>query len=310
MSHRLVIFGTSTFGLPAFTSLHEHPDVEIAAVVTQPPRPIGRHHELRPSAVHAWATEREIPVLTPLTLKTDDVVNQLRAQDAELYVVAAYGLIVPPPILTLPARGAINIHASLLPRWRGASPIAAAIAAGDTTTGVTFMLMDQGLDTGPMLKSFSLPIGPREFRDQLERRLSDQAAEQIIEVIEHHLADRTHARPQPNDGVTSAPRLTRADGQAVWDDAGRLERVIRGYTPWPGVWTRWGEHEVKLLDATVDPTTSGDVPGTIVARPDGWGIACARGTLVPTTVQFSGRKPIAARQVPGSYPSFIGSKLS
>ncbi len=309
MKIRLVIFGTSPFGLPSFQALANDKRFVISAVVTQPARPVGRKQSLTASPVAAWSTALGYPVLTPASLKNSSAIEQLKQYPSDVYIVAAYGLILPPAILARPARGALNIHGSLLPLYRGASPISAAILHGDHGTGVTMMLMDAGCDTGPILTQQPTAIEPTDTRLSLEQRLSTLAATEIIPTLTDWLSGAIKPRTQPKDGVSLAPRLNREAGRANWDQVAFLERQIRAYQPWPGVWTIWKNKEIKLLAASIDHQSVSAPPGTIVRLKTAWGIACRDGILVPTLIQFAGRQAQPARTVPGSYPDFIGAVL-
>lgn len=309
MKPRLIIFGTSDFGIAAFTAIADADLVDIVGVVTQPPRPVGRHKVVQPTPVQRWADDHHYPVFTPTTLKDGSAKQWLVERRPDVFLVASYGLIIPTAVLDVPTRGALNIHASLLPRHRGATPIAAAIAAGDAQTGVTFMLMDAGIDTGSTLRQHPLSIEVHDTRTNLERRLSELAATEIVALLSDWLAGKIVPQPQPTEGVTTCRRLTREDGRARWDDAAAIERLTRAYAPWPGVWTSGPNGELKILAARVGPTVEDAVPGTVIAQAGGWGIACRQGVLLPTEVQFEGRRPIEAKLVPGSYPGFVGSVL-
>lgn len=309
MKKRVVFFGTSAFGLPSFEQVQGDTRFDIVAVVTQPPKPTGRHQLLTPTPVAEWATPHQLQLLTPATLKTEEIQNTLRDLQADVFLVASYGLILPQGVLDIPVEGCINIHASLLPRYRGASPIAAAILNGDTATGITFMVMDAGCDTGPILSQLPCPITPQDTRISLEQRLAEVAASNIVPTLISRLNKKIDSRTQPNQGVSLAPRLKRQDGLAVWQDAARLERQTRAYQPWPGLWTTWNATEIKILTATTESGQPSEPAGTIVVRDGSWAIACERGYLIPTAVQFSGKKPQPADTIPGSYPNFIGSRL-
>lgn len=310
MKTRAVIFGTSPFGLPSFEQVRRDERFAIVAVVTQPPKPTGRHQVLSPTPVAEWATKHRLQLLTPATLKTEEIQNTLRKLQADVFLVASYGLILPQGVLDIPTRGCINIHASLLPSYRGASPIAAAILNGDLATGITFMVMDAGCDTGPIVKQLPCPIAPNDTRATLEQQLSELAATDIVQTLDGWLDKKIEPQSQPSQGVSSAPRLKRQDGAAVWLDADRLERQTRAYQPWPGLWTTWNTTEIKIITATAETGQPAEPSGTIVQRNNNWAIACERGYLIPTTVQFSGKKPQPAISIPGSYPNFIGSRLS
>lgn len=309
MSIKLALFGTSSFGLLSFEKLRTDNRFNVVAVVTQPPKPTGRHQTLNDSAVASWAKEMTIPVLTPRTLKSATVIEQLRNLHADLFIVASYGLILPQTALDLPSSGCLNIHASLLPKYRGASPITAAIMNNDTVTGITFMNMDAGCDTGPILYQVPVNILAHDTRLLLEERLSIEAGESICATVHDWISGKLKPLFQPAIGSTSAPRLTRMDGRAVWDNAERLERQIRAYQPWPGLWTTWKKSEIKLLSATVINQPAAGPVGTIIKLPQGWGIVCQQGILCPKQIQFSGKKPQAAATIPGSYPDFTNGQL-
>ncbi len=310
MKYRIVIFGTSPFGCPSFAAIAADPLCDVILAVTQPARPVGRHQQPVSSPVATWAAARNIRVLGPATLKTVAVHEQLAKFRPDVFLVASYGLILPTAVLDLPARGALNIHASLLPRYRGASPVAAAIANGDTQTGVTFMVMDAGCDTGPIIAQFPLAIHPDDTRPALEQRLAELAAEQVGRILNQWCTGHLQARPQPDVGQSNAPRLSRQSGRAGWDEAASLERKIRAYQPWPGVWTEWQNREIKILAAVAtDEPPSTSPPGTVVPYRRSWAVVCTQGMLVPTVVQFAGRRPQPAGTIPGSYPGFIGAVL-
>jgi methionyl-tRNA formyltransferase len=278
--------GSPAFALPALRALHE--THEIVAVYCQPPRPAGRGHALTPSAVHAAALELGLPVRTPERLRRDPAEQAaFAALDLEAAVVAAYGLILPQPMLDAPRRGCLNIHASLLPRWRGAGPIQAAVLAGDTETGVTIMQMEAGLDTGPMLLRDSVPIGPETTAATLHDELAELGARLILRA----LAEAPAPVPQPERGVTYAPKLTRADGRLDWTrPAAELDRRVRGLVPWPGAWTELRGETLKVMQAQPEPG-SGE-PG--VTLDDGLLVACGEGALRLLRVQRPGRPAMPA----------------
>lgn len=311
MSIRLVVFGSGGFGLKSFERIRCEKRFEIVAVVTQPPRPIGRHQRIEPTVIGQWAAEHHLLTMTPERLRqNDECFTRLSELRPDLTLVADYGLIVPSRFLSLAPHGAMNIHGSLLPRWRGAAPIVHALIAGDSTTGVTFMQMDPGLDTGPVYRQFSVPISPTETAVELEQRLSSLAADQvttvIADLIEHHL----QPQPQPASGVTLAPKIHTDDGRATWQSATAEERKIRALSPWPGLWTSWKHWRIKILAAVAEPGNDPNhVPGTVVADGQGWYIACDEGRLRPSRLHVSGRQPQEATMIPGGYPGFIGARL-
>ena len=273
--------GSPAFALPALRALHAAH--EIAAVYCQPPRPAGRGQALTPSPVGAEAARLGLPVRSPARLRHDEAAQLAFAElDLEAAVVAAYGLILPQAMLDAPRRGCLNIHASLLPRWRGAGPIQAAVLAGDAESGVTIMQMEAGLDTGPMLLREAVPIGPATTAATLHDDLAALGARLILRA----LAERSEPVAQPKAGVTYAPKLTRADGRLDWTrTAAELDRQVRGLLPWPGAWTELRGETLKVLEAELEEGSG--PPGT--ALDDALLIACGDGALRLRRVQRPGR---------------------
>lgn len=273
--------GSPDFAVPALRALHEAGH-EIAAVYTQPPRPAGRGHAVRPSPVQVEATRLGLPVRTPARLRKDEAAQaEFAALDLDTAVVAAYGLILPPAMLSSPSRGCLNIHASLLPRWRGAAPIQAAILAGDAATGTTIMRMDEGLDTGPILLQQAAPITPTTTANDLSQELARLGARLMLRA----LAEDPPATPQP-EGGTYAPKLGREDGRIDWSrDAAAIDRQVRALNPWPGTYTTLGGQILKILSAT--PVPGSGAPGTVLDSD--FTIACGDAALRPSRVQLPGR---------------------
>ncbi len=283
---RLAFMGSPGFAVPALHALHQAGH-EIVAVYTQPPRPAGRGQSVVRCPVHQAAEALGLPVRHPASLKRD-----LAAQAAfaglrlNAAVVAAYGLILPQAMLDAPRRGCLNIHASLLPRWRGAAPIQAAVLAGDTETGITIMQMDAGLDTGAMLLKAAVPIGARATAASLHDSLAQLGATLVLRA----LAEAPVAEPQPEAGATYAPKLSRADSVLDWTQpAVALDRRVRALTPWPGTTCRLGGEVLKVLEA--EPVDGSGAPGTVLS---GLTIACGSGALRLLRVQRPGRAPAAA----------------
>ena len=278
--------GSPAFSLPALRALHAAHDV--VAVYCQPARPAGRGQQLTPCPVHAEALRLGLEVRTPVRLRRDeDALAAFAALNLEICVVAAYGLILPQAFLDAPRRGCLNIHASLLPRWRGAGPIQAAVLAGDAESGITIMQMEAGLDTGPMLLRGSVPIGPTTDAAMLHDALAELGGRLILEAVAGDLTPE----PQPEEGVTYAPKLVRADGRLDWSrPSDVLDRQVRGLVPWPGAFTELGGETLKVLEAR--PENGSGVPGT--ALDDQLLIACGNGALRLLRVQRPGRGPMAA----------------
>ena len=287
---RLAFMGSPAFALPALRALHHAH--EIAAVYCQPARPAGRGQLLTPCPVHAEATRLGLAVRTPERLRRDgEALAAFEALELDACVVAAYGLILPQAFLDAPKRGCLNIHASLLPRWRGAGPIQAAVLAGDRESGVTIMQMEAGLDTGPMLLRGSVPIESATTAATLHDALAEMGARLILEAIEGNFSPV----PQPDVGVSYAPKLTRADGRIDWSrPAVELDRQVRGLVPWPGAFTELtgelGGETLKVLEARPEDGTG----AAGVALDDRLLIACGTGALRLLRVQRPGRGPMAA----------------
>jgi len=286
---RLVFMGTPAFSVPILTALAARHD--IVAVYTQPPRPAGRGKAERKSPVHSCAEALGLPVRHPVSLRGQAEVAEFAQLGCDVAVVVAYGLILPPAILRAPAFGCVNIHASLLPRWRGAAPIHRAILAGDAQTGVCIMQMEEGLDTGPVLLSHETPIGAEETTADLHDRLSALGADLILQALEH-LPDLTPV-PQPEAGVTYAAKIDKAEARIDWSrPAAEVCRQIRGLSPFPGAWAMAGDERLKLLRARL---AQGEGAAGQVLH--GLTIACGSGAVEVTEAQREGKRPASATEL-------------
>jgi len=292
---KLVFMGTPAFAVPALDALVAAGH-ELVAVYTQPPRAAGRGHRAQPSAVQTRAAAHDLPLRTPKSLKPTDEHDRFRALDADAAVVVAYGLILPPPILAAPRRGCLNIHASLLPRWRGAAPIQHAIWAGDEETGITIIMMDEGLDTGPMLLRESVAIDERTTAATLHDRLATLGARLIVDTLDRLARGALVPEAQDDSAATYARKLTRADGWLDWTrSAAELARQIRALTPWPGTWFELEGERVRVIEAVVSGATrnGAEPPGTVVTA-EGLFVRCGDGaTLRLATVQRPGKRPVS-----------------
>lgn len=311
MSYQLLAFGSGEFGLPVFRALATDLRFSFRGVVTQPPKPRQRGQQIQPTPVGRWAQEQDLETISPASLRGSDVAQQISSFQADLFLVISYGLILPPKILQLPLHGSVNVHASLLPKYRGPAPIPATILAGDTTTGVTLMVVDKGIDTGQILGQYRLSVAPDDTSLTLADKLSSVAAQIVPDIVSDWLAGRRRSSPQPTTGISYAPKINRDDGHATWDSARGWQRKIRAFQPWPGVWAMWRGQRVKLLAADVIVRQPDVQPGTVAPLADGrsWAIACDDGWLQPRRLQFSGHRPQSADTIPGSYPGWLGSKL-
>ena len=299
---RLAFMGSPDFAVPALQALHRAGH-DIAAVYCQPPRPAGRGQALRPCPVHNAAEALGLEVRTPKRLRTDLAAHQAFAGlNLDAAVVAAYGLILPQAMLDVPRWGCLNIHASLLPRWRGAGPIQASVLAGDTETGITVMQMEAGLDTGPMLLREALPIGPADTAAMLHDRLAEIGARLVLRALD----ENPLSTPQPDDGATYAPKLTREDGRLDWTrSAAQIDRQIRAFDPWPGTFSTLNGETLKILAAVVEEA-AGSAGTVIDSRLT---IACSDGAIRPTRVQLPGRQAMDADAMLRGRPVPVGTIL-
>ena len=283
---RIVFMGTPDFSVPILLQIAaQH---EIAAVYTQPPRPAGRGKADRKSAVQVFAEKLSIPVRYPTSLRSEEVQHEFVALRSEIAVVVAYGLILPEAVLAAPMLGCLNIHASLLPRWRGAAPIHRAILAGDRQTGVCIMKMEAGLDTGPVLLREALAIGPEETTAELHDRLSALGARLIVQALDQ-LSDLV-PKPQPDEGITYAAKIDKGEARIDWTrSAIEVDRQIRGLSPFPGAWCEAGGERLKLLRSRLDEGSG--APGQIL---HGLTVACGTGAIEVLQAQREGKRPATA----------------
>jgi methionyl-tRNA formyltransferase len=302
---RLVFMGTAGFALPSLQALAAGRH-RLVAVYTQPPRPAGRGLRARPSPVEIAAEGLGLPVRRPASLRTPEFQAELRALEADLAVVAAYGLILPPPILAAPGLGCINLHASLLPRWRGAAPIQRALLAGDRETGITIFQMEPGLDTGPILAMERVAIGPASSAQSLHDELAALAARMIGPVIDDLAAGRAAARPQSEDGVTYAAKVDKAEGRLDWTEpAALLERKLRALNPWPGCWTELEGQRLRVLAAEI--ASGRGSPGEVLD--ERLTVACGQGALRLTQVQPAGGSAMASAAFLRGHEVPVGLRL-
>lgn len=292
---RIVFLGSGAFAIPCFEALLDAGH-EVAALVTQPDKEKGRGRELAPPPLKPVAERRGVPLLQPRRVKEPGLQDELRRLAPELQVVVAYGQILPRSVIDSAPRGTVNVHASLLPRLRGAAPIQWSIANGDTETGVTTMLIDEGLDTGPTLLARATPIGPEETAADLEPRLARLGALVLMETIAGLAAGTITPKPQDHSLATLAPILRKEDGRMDWTrPAAALACRVRGFHPWPGAWTSFDGTLVKVLRARPEAPGPGE-PGEVAAVDrDGIVVGCAEGTLLRLVeVQAESRKAMAA----------------
>ena len=297
---RIIFMGSPEFAVPSLEAL-AGAGHDLVAAYCQPPRPAGRGKAERKTAVHRRAESLGIEVRTPTSLRSDEEQGRFRALDADLAVVAAYGLILPPEVLEAPKAGCINVHASLLPRWRGAAPIQRAILAGDRVSGVTIMRMEEGLDTGPMLLRRELPIAGKNA-GQITKELAQLGADALLEWLE----SPTPPVPQPNDGATYAAKVAKSEARIDWSrSAAEVVRQVLAFAPAPGAWIEANGERLKVLDAEVAEASG--APGEVLD--ERLAIACATGAVRPLVVQRAGRAPMTAQELLRGFAIPAGTML-
>jgi methionyl-tRNA formyltransferase len=309
---RVAFFGTPEFAIPTLTALMASRH-RVVGVVTQPDRPRGRGHHLSPSPVKALARVHEVPVLQPERMRDEGFLAALRALDADLGVVAAYGRILTDAILAIPRLGLVNVHASLLPRWRGAAPVHRAVLAGDTVTGITIMRVVRELDAGPILAIGRRPIGPDETSADVEGALATMGAELLAAVVERLSEGPVQEEPQPDAGVTYADRLTKEDSPIFWWRSAReVHDQVRGLHPWPLASTVIGGVRLMVLKTTVSdgPAPASALPGTVLeAASDRLVVAAGHGTVRILELRPEGRRTMTAREFLAGHKVAVGARM-
>jgi methionyl-tRNA formyltransferase len=306
---KIIFAGTPQFAASALAALHrEH---QVIAVLTQPDRPAGRGMQLAASPVKQFAMQHDLAVMQPLSLKSEEVQRSIAALDADVMVVAAYGLILPKAVLQLPRYGCLNIHASLLPRWRGAAPIQRAILAGDNETGITIMQMDEGLDTGDMLLSKTCPIGQGDTAQTLHDKLAEMGAGCIVEALRLLGNNRLTPVKQDNDAACYAPKLLKGEARIDWGrDARQIERAVRAYNPFPVCQTMLDGVMIKIWQAVLCAGASSE-PGKVLAADKlGITVACGKDALRLEILQRPGGKAQPAAQFLQAMPIRVGDQFS
>lgn len=285
---------------------------EVAAAYSRPDRPSGRGKRTSPTPIKDAASAMGIPVVQPPSLKPSEAQQDLASLAPDVIVVAAYGLFLPREVLDLPRHSCLNIHPSLLPKLRGPSPVSTAIVDGETTTGATIMVMDEGVDTGPVLAQRQTSIGDSETAEVLTTRLFELGAGLMVEVLLEWAEGRIQARPQDESQATDTRLLAREDGRIDWDmSAAQIARRVRGYAPWPGAYTYWDGKMLKVIDASPHDARVGDRPGTVIGPASGdWiDISTGDGTLGVSRLQLEGRRAASARDFLQGNASIIGAQL-
>lgn len=292
---KIIFMGSPNFALPTLAALHDSAEHEVVAVYSQPPKPAGRGKKLRPCPVHTFAEEHAIPAFTPASLKTEDVQAEFAAHQADVAVVAAYGLLLPQAILDMPAHGCINVHPSALPRWRGAAPLQRTIMAGDTTSAMCIMQMEAGLDTGDVLWRKEVDVPEDMTAGELHDQMATLGATGILETISLIEKGSLAPKPQSEEGVTYAQKISKEEARIDWArPAKEIHDHIRGLSPFPGAWFEYRGERIKLLNAdyAVTPNTKS---GPLSAH-EGFSIHCTDGYIIPKTLQRAGKKAMDVKE--------------
>jgi len=303
---RIIFMGTPDFAVPPLQQLLRH--YNVVGVVTQPDRPAGRNRAVQQSPVKQVALAAGVPVLQPEKIRKPEAIEELRQRNADVFIVAAFGQILPQAVLDLPSSGAINIHASLLPRWRGAAPIQAAVRAGDAETGITIMKMDAGLDTGPMYRQRAIPIAADETGQSLHDKLSQLGADLLIETLPEILNGSLVPQPQDGDLATLAPRIAKEAGRIDWSKpAVEIERTVRAFTPWPGTFTYWNGKLLKILSGKIIAGSAGI--GAVAMSDHRPAVGTGEGLFAPDRLQIEGRSAMSIDDFLRGHPDFTDAQL-
>ncbi len=305
---RIVFVGSPGFALPSLDALHEN--FNVVGVITQPDKPAGRGRHPRPPAVKTYAIQHEIPFIQPRKVREAEVHSRLERWNSDVAVVAAYGQILPASLLDIPIHGFVNVHASLLPRWRGAAPVQAAILHGDTRTGITLMKIDPGMDTGPIITKAEVMIEDQETSGELLARLSYIGAQLLIDTLPSYLDGKIETTPQNDQDATSAPLIKKMEGKFTPDQtADYVSRQIRAYEPWPGSYFEWEEKRVRVRKAHALPS-NGNEAGSLIEVVGFPAIRMREGILVLDVLQISGKQAMPGDVFLRGSRGFLGSKLA
>ena len=305
---KVLFMGSPKFAIPILDGLLAHH--QVVGVVTQPDRPAGRGLKLHPPPVKELALAHGIPVFQPESLKREEAVAWIKAKEPDVIVVAAFGQILPPAVLRIPPYGCLNVHASLLPRYRGAAPIQAAILNGDLETGITIILMDEGLDTGPILARKAIPISPEDTAGTLEEKLSRLGAELLLETLPLWVEGKIKPSPQEGEPSYTKP-VKKEEGLLDWGlPAEFLARKVRAFNPWPGAFTFWKGKLLKIWKAVPAASAPGETPGKVFRDSEGVKVACGSGALLLKEIQLEGRSRMGPEEFARGQRDFLGSILT
>ncbi|MFA5052167.1 MAG: methionyl-tRNA formyltransferase [Patescibacteria group bacterium] len=317
-TYKTIFFGTPDFAVPVLSALADLRFIHLVSVVTQPDKPVGRKQTLTPPPVKAWSVKNNLPVWQPTSIKSNVFLEQFKSVTPDVCIVVAYGKIIPANLLDIPPHGWLNIHASLLPKYRGASPIQAAILNGEQETGVTLMKIDAGLDTGPSIAQEKVPLAPDENFATLHDRLSQLGTELIKRSLLPYLTGEIQPVPQDNAQASLTKIIDKTDGRIEWKkSAAEIDRQIRAYTPWPGAYCFWKpttsnstELRLKILSAKLVDTGHRLLPGQTAVDNGHIIVGCGQGTLDLIEVQLEGKKPLPTGEFTKGYPGFKQTVLS
>jgi len=305
---KVLFMGSPKFAIPILDGLLAHH--QVVGVVTQPDRPAGRGLKLHPPPVKELALAHGIPVFQPESLKREEAVAWIKAKEPDVIVVAAFGQILPPAVLRIPPYGCLNVHASLLPRYRGAAPIQAAILNGDLETGITIILMDEGLDTGPILARKAIPISPEDTAGTLEEKLSRLGAELLLETLPLWVEGKIKPLPQEGEPSYTKP-VKKEEGLLDWElSAEILARKVRAFNPWPGAFTFWKGKLLKIWKAVPAASAPGETPGKVFRDSEGVKVACGSGALLLKEIQLEGKNKMGPEEFARGQRDFLGSILT
>lgn len=301
---RVVFFGTHTFAATILTGLLENSSISVALVITQPDRPVGRKQEIQPLPVKLLALRHKLPVEQPRSLKHFDLLNE----SFDLGITAQYGGLIPKKILQAPRYGILNVHTSLLPAYRGASPIQSAIMNGDTETGITIIHMDEGLDTGPILAQKKITIEPDDTAPIVEQKLANLGTSLLLDTIPQFIHGKISPRPQDEARASYCQQLTRDNGHVDWSQTStHIYNQYRGLTPWPGIWTTWNGQRIKLLH--IRPCEKKNEPGFVSPHGENFIIGCGHGSVEVFKLQLEGKQPTDAKTFLHGHRTCIHDRL-
>lgn len=306
---KIIFMGSPDFALPTLQALHKSDEHDVIAVYSQPPKPAGRGKKLRSCPVHTFADEYGIPAYTPASLKSSEVQAEFATNQADVAVVAAYGLLLPQAILDTPQHGCINVHPSALPRWRGAAPLQRTIMAGDTASAMCIMQMAAGLDTGDVLWRETVAIPETMNAGELHDRMANLGAHGILETLQHIQNGTLTATPQTEDGVTYAQKITKEEAQIEWSQSAKqIYDHIRGLSPFPGAFFTYRGEKIKVFDAKYTPSSPNEKAG-ILSDQNTFSITCANGIISPKTLQRAGKQRMAVSDFLNGFEWVVGERL-